>query len=201
MAALDVVTLSILLAAVIVLAGILSSLIALRFGAPLLLIFLLIGLLAGEAGPLGITFDDVRTAYTVGAVALGIILFDGGLRTRFQSFRNVIGPAGLLATIGVVITAALVAPVAALVLDLGWVEGLLLGTVIASTDAAAVFFLLHARGLRLRPRVSATLEVESGTNDPLAIFLAIVLIQVLLLGNQSAIGIVEMLAKKVTLGL
>jgi potassium/hydrogen antiporter len=201
MAALDVVTLSILLGAVIVLAGILSSLVALRFGAPLLLIFLLIGLLAGEAGPLGIAFDDVRTAYGVGVVALGIILFDGGLRTRFQSFRSVIGPAGLLATVGVVITAALVAPVAALVLDLSWLEGLLLGTVIASTDAAAVFFLLHARGLRLRPRVSATLEVESGTNDPLAIFLAIVLIQVLLLGNQSAIGIVEMLAKKVTLGL
>ena len=166
MAQLDIVSLTILFGAVLALAGIMSSLIALRFGAPLLLVFLVIGMLAGESGPLGIKFDDVKAAYTVGSVALALILFDGGLRTRFQTFRNVIGPAGTLATAGVIVTAALTAPAAVYTLGLSWTEGLLMGAAVASTDAAAVFFLLHARGLRLRPRVSATLEVESGTNDP-----------------------------------
>lgn len=200
MALLDAVSLTILLGALIVLVGVLSSLIALRFGAPLLLVFLLIGLFFGEAGPIGVRFDDVRTAYTVGTMALGLILFDGGLRTRLQSFRNVIAPAGLLATVGVLITATLVAPAAMLMLNFSFLEGLLVGTLIASTDAAAVFFLLHARGLRLRPRVGATLEVESGTNDPLAIFLTIVLVETLLLGNQGWGSIAGALASKALLG-
>ena len=147
MAALDAVSVGILLARFWSLAGILSSLVALRFGAPLLLVFLLVGMLAGEAGPLGIQFDDVRLAYTIGSVALALILFDGGLRTRYPTFRNVIGPAGLLATVGVLVTAALTAPAAVLALGLGWTEALLVGAVVASTDAAAVFFLLHAKGL------------------------------------------------------
>jgi len=200
MAALDAVSIGILLAALLILAGILSSLVALRFGAPLLLAFLLIGMLAGESGPLGIRFDDVRLAYTIGSVALALILFDGGLRTRYQSFRNVIGPAGLLATIGVLVTAALTAPAAAYALGLGWIEALLVGAVVASTDAAAVFFLLHAKGLRLRPRVSATLEVESGVNDPFAIFLTIVLIEILLHGPKSWSEIVTFLALETVLG-
>ena len=94
MGALDAVSLGILLAALLILAGIPSSLVALRFGAPLLLVFLLVGMLAGEAGPLGLRFDDVRLAYTIGSVALALILFDGGLRTRYATIRNVIGPAG-----------------------------------------------------------------------------------------------------------
>src|SRR5262249_15050615 len=146
--------------------------------------FLLIGVLAGEAGPGGIKFDDVKSAYTVGSVALALILFDGGLRTRFATFRSVLAPAGTLATVGVVLTAALTAPVAKYALGLDWLEGLLVGSVIASTDAAAVFFLINARGLRLRQRVNATLEVESGANDPFAIFLTIALVEVLLVGNR-----------------
>src|SRR6476660_3239902 len=93
MASLDTVSFAILLGSLLVLAGILSSLIALRFGAPLLLVFLLVGMMAGEGGPGGIKFDDVGTAYTVGSIALALILFDGGLRTRLASLRNVIGPA------------------------------------------------------------------------------------------------------------
>jgi cell volume regulation protein A len=185
MSSLDTVSLTILLGSLLVLAGILSSLVALRFGAPLLLIFLLVGMLAGESGIGGIKFDDVQTAYTVGSVALGLILFDGGLRTRLATFRNVLAPAGLLATLGVLVTAALTAPVAAWTLGLQWTEALLVGSVMASTDAAAVFFLLHAKGLRLRPRVSATLEVESGTNDPAAIILTIVLVEILLTGYKT----------------
>lgn len=179
---LDTVSLTILLGAILVLAGILSSLVAMRFGAPLLLVFLVLGMLAGESGPGGIRFDDVQSTYLVGAIALALILFDGGLRTRFQIFRSVLAPAFVLATIGVLLTAALTAPVAKYSLDIGWVEALLIGAVVASTDAAAVFLLVHARGLRLRPRLAATLEVESGTNDPFAIFLTIVLVQILLVG-------------------
>ncbi len=185
MGSLDSVSLVILLGSLLVLAGILSSLIALRFGAPLLLVFLLVGVLAGENGPGGIKFDDVGVAYTVGSIALALILFDGGLRTRFATFRNVLAPAVTLATVGVLITAILTAPVAKYVLGLNWIEALLIGAVVASTDAAAVFFLINARGLRLRPRVRAVLEVESGTNDPFAIFLALLLVEILLVGNQS----------------
>jgi potassium/hydrogen antiporter len=185
MASLDSVSLAILLGSLLVLTGILSSLIALRFGAPLLLVFLLVGMLAGEGGPGGIKFDDVGTAYTVGSIALALILFDGGLRTRLASLRNVIGPAVTLATVGVLITALLTAPVAKFVLGVGWVPALLIGAVVASTDAAAVFFLINARGLRLRPRVRAVLEVESGTNDPFAVFLALLLVEILLIGDQS----------------
>src|SRR6266705_6931188 len=100
LAALDAVSVTILFGAVLVLAGIMSSLIALRFGAPLLLVFLLVGMLAGEGGPGGIKFDDVGVAYTVGSIALALILFDGGLRTRFSTFRSVLAPSIALATLG-----------------------------------------------------------------------------------------------------
>ncbi|MBI1204264.1 MAG: potassium/proton antiporter [Rhodopseudomonas sp.] len=185
MASLDHVSLAILLGSLLVLAGILSSLVALRFGAPLLLVFLIVGMLAGEGGPGGLKFDDVGTAYTVGSIALALILFDGGLRTRFVTIRSVLAPAVMLATVGVVLTTFLLAPVAKYVLDLGWIQALLIGAVVASTDAAAVFLLINAGGLRLRPRVRATLEVESGTNDPFAVFLALLLVEILAVGGQS----------------
>ena len=184
MSSLDAVSLAILLGSLLVLTGILSSLIALRFGAPLLLVFLLVGMFAGEGGPGGIKFDDVGATYTVGSIALALILFDGGLRTRFASLRNVLWPAVMLSTVGVLITTLLTAPVAKFALGIGWIEAMLIGAVVASTDAAAVFFLINARGLRLRPRVRSVLEVESGTNDPFAIFLALILVEILLLGGQ-----------------
>src|SRR6266852_3074567 len=200
MGTIDSVNIAILLGALLVLAGIMSSLVALRFGAPLLLAFLIVGMLAGESGPGGIEFNNVRAVYIVGSVALGLILFDGGLRTRLATFRNVLAPAGLLATVGVLITATLTAPVASWMLGLTWSEALLVGAVMASTDAAAVFFLLHARGLRLRPRVSATLEVESGVNDPFAIFLTLVLVEILLVGSKPWSEIAVLLAKEAILG-
>src|SRR4029450_303888 len=133
MALLDTVSLAILLGAVLVMAGILSSLLALRFGAPLLLVFLLIGMLAGDSGPGQIQFDDVRTTYLGGSVALALILFDGGLKTKFQSIRAVLAPSMVLATAGVLLTALVTAPVAKYVLDLNWAEALLLGSVVGST--------------------------------------------------------------------
>jgi cell volume regulation protein A len=185
MASLDSVSIAILLGAVLVMAGILSSLLALRFGAPLLLFFLFIGMVAGESGPGGLRFDDVHTTYLVGSVALALILFDGGLKTRFQAIRAVLAPSMMLATVGVLLTALITAPVAKYALDLDWVQALLTGAVVASTDAAAVFLLVHAQGLRLRPRVGATLEVESGTNDPFAVFLTLTLVKLLSLGDAS----------------
>src|SRR6185437_7947842 len=185
MAALDAISIAILLGSLLVLAGILSSLIALRFGAPLLLVFLLVGMLAGEGGPGGIKFDNVDAAYLVGSIALALILFDGGLRTRLAMFRNVLAPAVTLATVGVLITALLTAPFAKIALGMSWTQAFLVGAVVASTDAAAMFFLISARGLRLRPRVRATLEVESGTNDPFAVFLTLLLVEALSVGDQS----------------
>jgi potassium/hydrogen antiporter len=200
MASLDAVSIGILLGALLVLVGILSSLIAMRFGAPLLLVFLVLGMLAGESGPGGVKFDDVHFTYLVGAVSLALILFDGGLRTRFATFRSVFAPSLVLATIGVLLTATLTAPTAKYLLDLGWTEALLVGAVVASTDAAAVFFLVQARRLRLRPRVGATLEVESGSNDPFAVFLTIVLIEFLLKGESTWQHVLGMLAEEAVLG-
>ncbi|MEH2521139.1 cell volume regulation protein A [Bradyrhizobium sp. AZCC 1610] len=200
MASLDSVSIAIFLGAVLVMAGILSSLLALRFGAPLLLVFLLIGMLAGDSGPGQLSFDDVRTTYLVGSVALALILFDGGLRTRFQSIRTVLAPSMVLATIGVLVTALVAAPAAKYALDLNWTEALLVGAVVASTDAAAVFLLVHTQGLRLRPRVGATLEAESGTNDPFAIFLTLMLVEFISLGESSPAHVVMELAREGLLG-
>jgi cell volume regulation protein A len=200
MGALDTVSIAILLGSLLILAGILSSLVAFRFGAPLLLVFLLVGMLAGEGGPGGLKFDDVRLTYTVGSVALALILFDGGLRTRFATFRNVLGPSVMLATVGVLVTALITAPVAKFVLDISWVQALLIGAVVASTDAAAVFLLINAGGLRLRPRVRATLEVESGTNDPFAIFLALLLVSILAVGGQSWGDAIVSLVRETAIG-
>jgi potassium/hydrogen antiporter len=200
MASLDSVSLAILLGAVLVMAGILSSLLALRFGAPLLLVFLLIGMAAGDSGPGGLEFDDVRTTYLVGSVALALILFDGGLRTRFQSIRAVLAPSMLLATIGVLLTAVITAPVAKFALDLNWTEALLVGAVVASTDAAAVFLLVHAQGLRLRPRVGATLEAESGSNDPFAVFLTLMLVEFISIGNSSPAHVLMEFGREAVLG-
>lgn len=193
--------LQLLAAAVLVLAGIGSSLLARRFGAPLLLVFLVLGMLLGEDGPGGIAFDDYRTTYLLGSLALAIILFDGGLRTRVADVRGALAPAGVLATLGVVLTAALTGGAAMWLLDLHWVEGLLIDAIVASTDAAAVFFLLRAGGLHLQRRVGATLEVESGSNDPVAVFLTVLLTGWLASeGAASALDFLRQLALQAGLG-
>ncbi|MGH6962764.1 MAG: potassium/proton antiporter, partial [Dongiaceae bacterium] len=175
----------ILIGAALILLSILAGLMSSRIGAPLLLVFLVLGMLAGEDGPGGIEFDDFRTAFLIGSVALAVILFDGGLRTRYAAFRLVLWPAMVLATVGVIVTAAITALAADLLLDLNWIEALLVGSVVASTDAAAVFFLLNQHGLSLQQRVSATLEIESGINDPMAIFLTLTCVELLLAGETT----------------
>jgi cell volume regulation protein A len=199
MASLDAVSIAIFLGAVLVMAGILSSLLALRFGAPLLLVFLAIGMLAGDSGPGGVSFDDVRTTYLVGSVALALILFDGGLRTKFQSIRTVLAPSMVLATIGVLVTALVTAPVARYVLDLNWTESLLVGAVVASTDAAAVFLLVHTQGLRLRPRVGATLE-RNPHQRSVRDLLTLMLVEFLSVGQSSAAHVAAELLREGVLG-
>lgn len=167
-----------LVATALVLLAALSSLIAFRFGAPLLLLFLLIGLATGVDG-LGIEFSDNAFAYALGSIALAVILFDSGYGTSLQSFKLSATPALTLSTIGVLMTAGLFGLLAHLLLDFSLLEGMLLGSIVASTDAAAVFFLLRIGGINIRDRVRSTLEVESGTNDPMAIFLTMALVQLL----------------------
>lgn len=151
-----------------------------RFGVPTLLIFVGIGMLAGENGPGGIVYNDVQSAHLAGTLALATIIFDGGLRTDLPSFRIGIKPAAWLATVGVVITAGVIGLACILLLDLPPLEALLVGALVSSTDAAAVFALLKQANLSLHPRVGATLEVESGSNDPMAVFLTIVLLEAVL---------------------
>jgi cell volume regulation protein A len=179
---LETLNLVILIAAGLVAVSVFTSLVSFRVGAPLLLVFLLVGIAAGEDGPGGIAFSDARAAYFIGSIALAIILFDSGFRTRLSTFRLAAAPALVLATLGVGITSAVVGTAAHLLFDWSWVEGLLLGAIVGSTDAAAVFFLLRVGGVHLREMISATLEVESGSNDPMAIFLTMTLVSMITAG-------------------
>ncbi|MBI3445593.1 MAG: potassium/proton antiporter [Magnetospirillum sp.] len=167
---------AILIVSGLVALSIFSSLLSFRIGAPLLLVFLCVGLVAGEDGLGRIRFDDVHAAYMIGNVALAIILFDSGFHTSVKAFRAALWPAMALATGGVVFTTAVVAVPVHYLLGFNWLEAGLMGAILSSTDAAAVFFLLRVGGIHVRDRVRATLEVESGSNDPMAIFLTLALV-------------------------
>jgi potassium/hydrogen antiporter len=156
-----------------------------HFGLPVALLFLAIGMAAGAEGIGGIQFQDYGFAFRVGTVALVLILFDGGLSTPLEAFRGGLGPASVLATAGVLGTAALVG-VSAWMFGMPWPEALLLGAVVSSTDAAAVFSVLRGAGVQLKRRVGVTLELESGLNDPVAVILTVALATAL--GEHSSVG-------------
>lgn len=171
-----------LLLALSILAGTLSN----RASVPILLVFLGIGILFGEDGPGNITFNNMDLSYLVCSSALAVILFDGGLHTSFRQFRVGIRPAFSLATLGVFLTAVLVSLPLYYLTDIGLLPSLLIGATVASTDAAAVFMLLHQQSIRIRPRLVAALETESGLNDPMAVFLTIGIIQLMMPQNGDA---------------
>lgn len=179
---------AVLLGAGLIALSILTSVVAFRFGAPLLLVFLCIGLVAGEDG-LGLVFDDAEAAYFIGSLALAVILFDSGFGTRTHTLKRAAAPAFVLATAGVLLTTVFVGVAARFLFELPWLYALLMGAIISSTDAAAVFFLLRAGGVRVYKRVRSMLEVESGSNDPMAIFLTVLFIEMIL--AQQYAGLIE----------
>ncbi len=169
-----------LLGAGLLFTGLLLGTLSTRIGIPSLLVFLVLGMLAGEDGVGGIAFQDFELGFLISNLALAVILLDGGLRTRLDAFRVGLRPALTLATLGVVLTAMFTGAFATWLLGVDWRLGLLLGGIVGSTDAAAVFNVLKSSGLRLNERVASTLEIESGLNDPMAIFITVLLIEILM---------------------
>ena len=191
-----------LVGAVLIFASIMASTLSARLGVPLLLLFLIVGMLAGEQGILGIEFSQYGLANFVGQAALACILLDGGLRTSFKSFRVGLKPAITLATWGVLVTVLVLGVFVTWLLDVDWRFGLLMAAIVGSTDAAAVFSLLRNGGVKLNDRVQATLELESGANDPLAILLVTGLIALNVdPAGQTVFGFLVLLLQQLGFGL
>ena len=188
----------ILVGAVLLLVGIVSSKFSARLGVPVLVLFLGVGMLAGSEGVGGIAFEDYGLAHGIGTLALAVILFDGGLRTTLDDFRLGWRPALSLATVGVLATAGITGAAAAWLVGLPPLAGLLLGSIVGSTDAAAIFSILRTQ--RLRHRLSATLEVESGLNDPMAVFLTLGLLEVLLGRAEPGVELLQLFVVQMGVG-
>lgn len=165
---------TILVGAGLLVVSIFTSVISFRIGAPLLLVFLGVGLLARQ---IGITVENPSAAFLVGSAALAVILFDSGFQTPLQSYRTAAAPALALAGLGTILTTGILGLAAGVLFGLDWPLAFLLAATVSSTDAAAVFFLLRVGGIHIRDRVRSTLEIESGTNDPVAIFLVVTLVE------------------------
>ncbi|MDQ5853219.1 MAG: potassium/proton antiporter [Chloroflexota bacterium] len=187
-------------AAVLLLLSVVASKASSRVGVPALLLFLAIGMLAGSEGPGGISFDNVQFSQSLGVIALAFILFSGGLDTDWPSVRPALWSALGLSTVGVCLSALLVAWVATVVLRFTFLEGVLLGAIVSSTDAAAVFAVLRTRGVHLKGQIEPLLELESGSNDPMAVFLTVGLTQVLMQPGNSVLALLPTFVLQMVLG-
>ncbi len=186
--------------AILLLLSVIISKFSDRLGIPALLVFLAIGMLAGSDGPGGIYFDDPALAQSIGILALVIILFSGGLDTEWKSVRPVINQGVVLSTAGVLITAAIVGIFGHLILGLTLLEGLLLGAIVSSTDAAAVFSILRSRQVQLKGALKPILELESGSNDPMAVFLTVGLIQLIQNPQLQLMSLIPVFFQQMILG-
>lgn len=171
-----------------------------RMGVPTLILFVIVGMLAGSEGFGGINFSDPAIARFIGIVALNVILFSGGFETRWEVVKPVFWHGLTLSTLGVFLTAVSVGVFVWAVTDFTFFEGLLLGSIVSSTDAAAVFSILRARNLGLKKNIRATLELESGSNDPMAYFLTIAVMGLITTGEQSVITIIPLFVKQMVIG-
>ncbi|MCX8062369.1 MAG: potassium/proton antiporter [Anaerolineales bacterium] len=187
-------------AAILLLLSVLVSKVSDRFGIPVLLLFLGLGMLAGSEGVGRIYFDDPALAQFIGAIALVLILFSGGLDTKWKSVRSVLLEGILLSTFGVLITALVVGFFISHLLDFSILESLLLGAIISSTDAAAVFAVLRSKGINLKGKLIPLLELESGSNDPMAIFLTVGMVHLITQPQSSALQLVTLFLTQMTLG-
>jgi potassium/hydrogen antiporter len=192
--------LALLVASSMLVLGVLASKVAGRLGVPALLLFMGIGMLAGSDGLGGIDFEDYELAQMVGVVALAFILFSGGLDTRWADVRPVLGPGIALATVGVLATACVAGTLASVVLDIPWAVGLLLGAIISSTDAAAVFSILRSQSVGLKDRLRPLLELESGSNDPMAVFLTLAFIEVVTQPGTGVFDLVPVFVMQMAVG-
>lgn len=184
----------------LILLSVLVSKVADRFGVPILLLFLGIGMLAGSEGIGGIYFDDPNLTQYISIAALVLILFSGGLDTSWKSIRSVAKEGALLATIGVVLTASIFGLFVYFILKLSLAESMLIGAIISSTDAAAVFAILRSKGVNLKGNLAPLLELESGSNDPMAILLTITLISFVTNTNTSILSAVGLLVLQLAIG-
>lgn len=189
-----------LIVAVLMVLSIISTRTSSRFGLPALLLFLGIGMLAGSEGPGGINFADYGLAQAVGVVALIFILFSGGLDTDWLAIRPVLGQGIMLANVGVLLSALLLGGFALWLLGLDWQEALLLGAIVSSTDAAAVFSVMRERGVNLKHNLEPLIELESGSNDPIAVFLTLGLIGLITTPGSSLLTLVPSFFLQMTLG-
>jgi len=190
----------IFIGALLVLASIVASRASDRLGVPALLLFLLVGMLAGSEGPGGIHFDDPNAARSIGVVALALILFAGRLDTNWMSVRPIVWQGLALSTFGVFITALLLGLFVAMVTPFSLLEGLLLGAIVSSTDAAAVFAVLRSKNISLKGNLKPLLEMESGSNDPMAVFLTVGLVGLLVNPTSSIVELVPMFIQQMVLG-
>ncbi|MFI2858195.1 potassium/proton antiporter [Paenibacillus sp. JSM ZJ436] len=182
-------------AALLLLTGVLTTKFSSRFGMPALVIFIVIGMVLSRY----IYYDDAEITQLVGVFALIVILFQGGMQTDFREIKPVIGPALSLATLGVLLTTVVIGISASFILGLPLAEGLLIGAIVGSTDAAAVFSVLG--GLNLKQRIKATLEAESGSNDPMAVFLTVSLIEWIQGSEAGILGMVLSFIREMGLGM